>query len=136
MRELVLFYSYAGHTKKIAEAFAQESGSDVCEVIDIKRPNIFRALLLAGKHGTLPIEPLQISGEAVRFEDYGVVNVFAPIWNGQFAAAMRSAVELLPKGMKVRLSLVSGGGKSKKDAITAQMRKLSLEVIGYEDIKG
>ena len=136
MRDLVLFYSYGGHTRKIAEAFGQENGVDICEVTAIKKPNIFRALLLAGTRGTLAIEPLRINGEAVCFEDYGAVNVFAPIWANRLAAAMNAAVGLLPKGTKVRLHLISGSGKSNKDAITAQMQEFGLEIIGYEDIQG
>jgi len=139
MKELVLFYSYSGNTKKAAEKFAQENNFDICEVVDAKRPNKFAAYTAgcfkAMKGSSREIKPLMINGNAVKFEDYEIVNVFAPIWAGHPAPSMNSAVKMIPSGTKVKLFMISASGNSNKDGISKRVQALGLEIVGYEDIK-
>jgi len=139
MRELVLFYSYSGNTKKVAEKFAQENNCDICEVTDKKRPNKFAAYTAgcfkAMKGGIRKINPLMLNETPVKFEDYGVVSIFAPIWAGHPAPSMNGAVKLIPPGTKVKLFMVSASENSSKDSISKRVQALGLEITGYEDIK-
>jgi menaquinone-dependent protoporphyrinogen IX oxidase len=139
MKELVLFYSYTGNTKKAAEKFAKEKGFDVCEATDKKRPKKFFAytagIVKVIKNGIYEINPLKVNGEAVNFEDYGVVNVFAPVWAGHAAPSANAALRLLPKGTKIKLFMVSASQKSDKESQSKRITDLGLEIIGYEDLK-
>ena len=139
MKEIVLFYSYSGHTKKAAENFAQENSFEICEIFDIKRPGklsaftagCFKALKGSGRK----IRPLTINNNDVKFGDYEIINIFAPIWAGHPAPSVNSAIKLIPSGMKVKLFMVSQSGNSSKDNISKRVEGLGLEIVGYEDIK-
>jgi menaquinone-dependent protoporphyrinogen IX oxidase len=139
MKELVLFYSYSGNTRKIAQEFAGENKFDICEVSDVKRPGKLSAytagIVKAINGGGNKINPLAINNADVRFGDYSVINIFAPIWAGHPAPAMNSALKLIPAETKVKLFMVSMSAESGKDRIVKRVQNLGLEVTGYEDVK-
>ena len=139
MRELVLFYSYSGHTKKIAEKFGEENKFDICEATDKKRPNKFAAftvgIVKAVRGSGRKVNPLAIGEKPVKFEDYEAVDVFAPIWAGHPAPSANAALKMLPQGTKVKLFMVSQSGNSEKEKITKRVQDLGLEIIAYENIK-
>ena len=139
MKELVLFYSYSGNSKKIAEKYSADNNFDICEVFDVKKPNKFVAYTAgcfkAMKGSPRNVLPLMVNNNAVKFEDYGVVNVFAPIWAGNPAPSMNGALKLIPKGTKLKLFMVSASKNSSKDKIAKRIQALGLEITGYEDIK-
>ena len=139
MKELVLFYSYSGHTKTAAENFAQENNFDICEIFDEKRPNKFVAYTAgcfkAMKGSGRKIKPLTIDETPVKFEDYEIINIFAPVWAGHPAPSMNAVLKLIPSEKKLKLFMVSASGNSSKDNITKRVKNLGLEIVGYEDIK-
>ena len=134
MKELVLFYSYSGNTRKIAEKYAQENNFDIYEVIAVKKPNKLRdytaGIIKCMTNGVCKIKPLDVN-----FADYDIINIFAPVWAGVFAPAMNSALKLIPPGKIIKLFMVSMSGASSKDIVSKRVQKLGLEVAGYEDIK-
>jgi len=139
MKELVLFYSYTGNAKKAAQKFSQDNNCALCEVLDEKRPNKFAAYTAgcfkAMRGGERKIKPLMLNGSAVKFEDYGIINIFAPIWAGHPAPSINNAIKLIPAGAKVKLFMVSASGGSNKDGISKRIQDFGLEIIGYEDVK-
>jgi len=141
MKELVLFYSYSGNTKKAAEKYAQENNFDICAVFDMKkRPSKIYAYIIgcfkSMKGSAFPVEPLMINNNnAVKFEDYDIINIFAPIWAGHPAPSINSALKLIPANTKIKLFMISASGNSAKDNITKRVQDLGLEIVGYEDIK-
>jgi hypothetical protein len=134
MRELVLFYTYMGHSALFARNCAKRKGRDLCEVKAAKKYKLLYCYLIGcfksirGKQ--MPIKPI-----SQNFEGYDLVQVFAPIWAGHIAPVMNTALSMLPRGTKLVLHMVSAGGKSARTAIEKNMSKLGLEVISYEDIK-
>ncbi|MCL2298683.1 MAG: hypothetical protein FWC27_00875 [Firmicutes bacterium] len=134
MSELVLFYSFTGNTKRLAEEFARENALETCEIVPAKKPGKFAAYtagcLKALKGAGLPIvEPAQTLSECES------AHVFAPVWAGHIAPPMNSALALLPKGAKLRLHMVSGSGSSNQEATAQRMKIMGLEVAEYEDIR-
>ena len=139
MNELVLFYSYSGNTKNIAQKFAEENNCNICEAADKKRPVKFTAftagIVKAIKGSGRKIKPLMLNENPLKFEDYGVVNIFAPVWAGHPAPSVNAALKLIPSGTKVKLFMVSQSGQSEKENISKRVGALGLEIVGYEDIK-
>jgi flavodoxin len=43
MSKLIVYYSYSGHTKAVAESLAAEEAADILEIKDLKRRGKFRA---------------------------------------------------------------------------------------------
>jgi flavodoxin len=134
MSELVLFYSYSGNTKKVAEKFSQDNNFDICEVIDKKRPNKF-IVFIVGIPKVMKGSGFKINPLTVKFEDYDIINIFSPVWGDHITPSMVSALKLIPKGTKVKLFMVSMSGKSGKDSQSKRIEDLGLEIVGYEDIK-
>lgn len=133
MRELVLVYSFTGKTKLLAEAFARENSLDLREVCTEKKLSKLQAYtagcIRAIKGKEMPIAPIALT-------DCATAHIFAPIWAGSVAPPMNCAIAKLPKGAKLFLHMVSGSGNSSQDQITARLKALGFEVIGYEDIRG
>jgi hypothetical protein len=134
MKELVLFYSFSGNSKKYAVNCARKPGRDLCEVQTAKKLGKFYCyavacpISMAG--GTIPITPI-----SVELTGYDLVHVYAPIWAGHMAPPMHTALSALPKGTRVSLHMVSAGGKSSKASIKKMVQKMGLEIASYEDIK-
>ena len=139
MKELVLFYSYSGNTKGAAEKFAQDNNFDICEVLDKKRPGKLSAyaggIIKVMKNSGYKIKSLEINGKPVNFGDYGVVNVFSPVWADHVTPSVVSALRLIPSGTKIKLFMISASGKSGKESQSERIKSLGLEIVGYEDIK-
>ena len=135
MKTLVIFYSYTGKTKAIAQKLAAEESADTAEILDAKRPGKLKAFVLGcpasirGK--SWPIKPITADLAA-----YDKLIMLAPVWADNVPPAFNSALDALPKGKTVSVKLISASGKSNcktrlESAITAKGCKLD----GFEDIK-
>jgi len=134
MSELVLYYSFTGNTKHLAEDFARENGLELCEIRAQSRLGKFAAYtagcLKALKGAGMPIE-----APAADLAACGAAHIFAPIWAGHIAPPMNSALALLPGGAKLSLHMVSQSGGGNQDKITERLQNTGLEVTDYEDIR-
>ncbi len=135
MAELVLFYSFGGHTRRLAQALAASRGSDIEEVFDLKKkPSVLGAFLrcpAAMGQKSAPIRPIEKDLAA-----YDRFVVMGPIWAGHPAPVVNAILAALPKGAKLELHMVSGGGESAKDRVLALAARLGLEVSDYQDLRG
>ncbi|MDR2753378.1 MAG: hypothetical protein LBB50_03615 [Oscillospiraceae bacterium] len=135
MKELVLFYSYAGHTRQNAALFARESTLDTCEIVPQKSIGKVKAFTLGSvqsiKGRGIPIVP-----PAVSFKDYDAFHIFAPVWAGSIAAPMNAALALLPQGATLHLHLVSASGGSNQEKNEHRLVDAGFNVASYEDIRG
>ena len=79
MKTLVIFYSYSGKTKAIAEKLATLESADIAEIKDVKRPGKLKSytagILASIKGKAWPIQPLGVS-----FAEYDRLILFAPVW--------------------------------------------------------
>jgi len=132
--ELVLYYSFTGNTKLLAEEFARENGLAACEILDEKKPGKFAAYT-AGCFRAIKGAGTPIQAPAANLGALEAAHIFAPIWAGGIAPPMNSALALLPKGTLLTLHMVSGSGSSNQDKITERLQKMGLEVTGFADIR-
>jgi len=56
VKTIVLFYTYSGNTKAVAEKLADKENADVAEIKDVKRPGKFKAYT-AGCFAALELLP-------------------------------------------------------------------------------
>ena len=134
MSELVLYYSFTGNTKHLAEVYAQEQGLLLCEIRTPRRLGKFAAYA-AGCFKAMKGEGMPIAAPAADLSAVKAAHVFAPIWAGHPAPPMNSALALLPKGTKLSLHMVSQSGGSNQEKITERLQNMGLEVTAYEDIR-
>lgn len=134
MQELVLYYSYTGNSKRQAELYARENDLTLCEIRTQKPINKLQAYFVgcpkAIRGGQTAIET-----PACSLTSCERVHVFAPVWAGAIAPPMNSALAMLPKGAKVSLHMISGGGTSNQDKVVARLTEQGLDVVGYEDFR-
>ena len=136
MKTLILYYSYTGHTKKIAEKLAVKEAADITEIVGKPRPGKFKAYfsgsLAARRMKAWVIEPL-----SVNMGDYNRLFLLAPVWANYPAPYINSVLESLPKGKKVHIKLISASGNSAcKEKLEAAIKAKGCTVEGFEDIKG
>ncbi len=136
MKTAIIYYSFKGSTRKLAQQKAKELSADIFEVKERIKRNTFTALLfgcpLSLNRKTVKIEPLNID-----FSLYDKFIVFSPVWAGYPACAFNSILELLPKGKVVDVVLCSAGGQtpdSKEGTIELLAQKGFVEGT-YTDIK-
>lgn len=94
MKTLIIYYSYDGNTKQIAEIIRKETSADIVEIETVK-PYIgdYNSVVDQGKQeidsGFMPeIKPI-----SVNFSDYGKIFLGTPVWWYTFAPAVKSFFE-------------------------------------------
>ena len=135
MKTLILFYSYSGKTKAIAQKFAAKESADTAEIKDLKRPGKLKAyiarIIAVMRNKSWPIQPLSIDLAA-----YDRIILLAPVWAGNPPPPVKSTLELLPKGKTVAVKMVSMSGKSDcRERLETAMKARGCTLEGIEDIK-
>jgi flavodoxin len=148
MKTLVIFYSYTGHTKAIAQklaatlnagAAADPSGggpADIAEIRDARRPGMLKSFFVgcpaAIMRKSWPIIPLSADPAA-----YDKLILLAPIWANNVPPAVNAFLEKLPEGKAVAVKLISASGKSGCGArLESLIAAKKCKLDGIEDIKG
>ena len=137
MKTLVLYYSYSGKTKKVAEKAAEQNNADIVEVKEpVKRSTIsayVKGSLAARKQKKFELLPIDCD-----LSQYDRIILAAPIWFGFPAPPMNNMIDMLPHGKEVLLILTSGSGKSTGSAEKTKqlVQNRGCSVIKYKDVAG
>ena len=135
MKKLVLFYSYTGNTKALADELAKAEGADIAEIRDTKRPGIPAAYVKGGyaaiKGRGWPIQPLGVDLSA-----YEHIFLLSPVWGGNPPPAVNAALTDLPTGKTMSVKMVSSSGKSRcREKLEALITGRAGILKSFEDIK-
>ena len=135
MKTLVLYYSYTGNTKKIAEELAASESADITEIKAEKRPGKFKTYV-AGCFAAMRGKEWPIAPLGVDLNAYDRLFLLAPIWAGFPAPYMYSVMKQLPDGKAASVKLISGSGTSGcRERLEAMIAERGCTLEGYEDIK-
>ena len=135
MKELVLFYSYTGNTKKLAQECASTKSADIAEIRDIKRPGKVKAFVL-GCFAAMRGKPWAIQPLEADLAAYDHIELFSPVWAGNPPPDVHAAVGQLPEGKTVSVTMVSASGKSGcKETIEATIKSKGCTMEAFEDVK-
>ena len=137
MGALVIYYSYTGKTKRLAETLAKDLQADVIELKEAQKRSTLSAYLL-GSQAARKQEQAKLQDFNSDFSSYDKIIIAAPIWAGYPAPAMNNVIALLPEGKEIELILSSGSGKSKGSAekTKALIEARGCKVVKYQDVKG
>ena len=138
MKSIVLYYSYGGHTKKVAEKLARTQGADTEALQTVKHHGKLYTYLVdcprALRGQGTPIQPIKAD-----LAQYDLITLAAPVWASNPAPAFNEAVRQLPKGKNVQVVLVSAGGEGatrrNAEAIRKRIRHQGCTVVSYKDVK-
>ena len=116
MKQLVIFYTYSGNTKKIAEELAIKDSADIFEIKDIKRPGKLKAYT-AGIIAAMKFKAWKIIPPDIEINNYDKLIMLAPVWAGNPPPAFNAMLELLPSGKFISIKMVSASGESNCEGI-------------------
>ena len=126
-RELILYYSLGGTTKRYAEARAEETGAEICQILEQKPRTLLTAFvpgcIQSGKLAATPIQPLGRD-----LDEYDVFTLAAPVWAGHQAPAINAVIARFPAGKRVRVVMISGGGSAKTEPIKKLIEERGCQV--------
>jgi flavodoxin len=136
MKTLIIYYSYTGKTRTIAEELAKKESADIVEVKEKKKRSKFNAYII-GSFTAMRQKKADLESFNIDFSEYEKIIIAMPIWAGFPAPAFNNVVELLPNDKTVELIMTSGSGKStgsaEKSKELVTLRKCT--VVKYRDIK-
>ncbi|MDR2939208.1 MAG: hypothetical protein LBV08_02695 [Clostridiales bacterium] len=136
MKTLVLFYSYSGKTRKLAEELAKKENAEIIEVKEKNKRSKFNAYVF-GSIAAVQRKQAEIMPINCDFSQYGKIIVLVPIWAGRPAPAMNNIINALPAGKEVELIFTSGSGNSKGSAEKTKglVEARGCKVVKYSDIR-
>lgn len=114
-KSIVLFYSFEGNTKKVAEYLAQELNIPYEEIKPVKdlTSKGFSKYFWGGQQIIMKKKP-ELNPIKLDLEEYDTVYLGSPIWAGTFAPAIKTLLEdEILKGKKVKFFYTHDGGPGK-----------------------
>ncbi len=129
MKTLVLYSSYFGNTKLLAEQVAELTGAELHGIV---HGGYFRVFLhLIGiRGGDYPV---------IDLNDYDVIYAGGPIWMGTYAPGFSKLLQNLDlSGKQIKLFFRAGGGESSRldKKLTEKSKELNFEIIQTVVING
>ena len=135
MKQLVIYYSFSGKTRKIAEELAKKESADIFEIKDVKPFGKLKAYT-AGIIASIKGKTWNITPPDIGMLDYNKIIMLAPVWADNPSPAFNTMLEYLPSGKLISIKMVSASGKSNcKDRLEAILNKKDCVLESFEDIK-
>lgn len=135
MSTLVVYFSFTGSTKFIAEKIAETLGADITELKTSKNypKEGFRKYFWGGKSVIFGDKPT-LTNELVDLNQYDTIIMGTPIWAGSFTPPMKSFISQYNiQGKRIALFASHAGGGAQK-CFTKLKKELSdNEFIGEID---
>lgn len=131
MSTLVVYFSFKGNTKFIAETIAGTISADIMELkISKKYPaEGFQKYFWGGKSVIFGEKP-ELINEPIDLNRYDTILIGTPIWAGSFTPPIKSFIsQYKVQGKRIALFASHGGGGAKKC-----FAKLKKELSGNEFI--
>ena len=135
MNHLIIYYSFSGSTRKIAEEVAEKETADIYEIKDFKSFGKLKAYtlgIIASIRGKAwRIKPLEID-----MTGYEKITMLAPIWAANPPPAFNAMLEYLPADKPISIKMVSMSGNSEcKERLESVIKSKGCTLESFEDIK-
>ena len=136
MKTLILFYSYSGNTRKIAQNKAEEIGADIEEIIEAKKPSVLAAFTIGCYRAIRGILSPILQLKSI-LSDYERIIIMSPVWAHHPAPAVYTAISRLPAGRQVEMVMVSAnsGSQNSSKSTIALVEARGCKVVDYTDLK-
>ncbi len=134
MKEIILYYSFTGNTKKYAKKLAKKIGSDIYEITEIRKRSKMNAFIY-GCFQALTDRKSKIHPVTVNLNDYEKIIIASPVWAGSPVPAINNIFDILPKGKIVDVVFVSENGVSNYDKIKEKIKNKKCKVGEIKNIK-
>ena len=115
IKDLVVYYSFEGSTRLIAENIAQVLNADILECKPIKdlRSKSFSKYFWGGRQVLMKKKP-KLVDFSIKPDDYSFIIIGTPVWSSNYTPAIRSFLSLVKlKDKKIALFCCHEGGIGK-----------------------
>lgn len=139
MKNLIVYYSRTGTTKKVAEALAEKTQGEVVAIND----NIDRSgplgWLKSGKEGGAK-KVISIDDINKNISDYDLVILGTPVWAGNMSSPVRSFIENKKDKIK-KIAFFTTQGSSKEQKVFKEVNDLfgnnlvAIELFSTKEVK-
>lgn len=135
-RTAIFYYSFTGHTRKVAQRLQEEEGGDVYEIRE-RQPRSRGNAYTWGCYQAMKMEKVPIYPIECDYSSYDFFIVMVPIWAGYPAPALYSMLELLPKGARLEVIAVSGTGNSERGRPKAKSKiyGMDFDLVAFSDVQ-
>jgi len=135
MSQLIIFYSFSGKTRKIAEELSKKDSADIYEIKDNKPLGKLKAYT-AGIIASLKGKAWLIKPPDIEIIKYDRITMLAPVWANNPPPAFNAMLEYLPSDKPINIKMVSMSGKSNcKDRLEGIIKGKGSTLESFEDIK-
>ncbi|WP_394922592.1 flavodoxin family protein [uncultured Robinsoniella sp.] len=136
MKTAIIYYSYTGKTKKLAEKKVRKDNADLIEIKEKNRRSTVGAYVV-GSLAARRQKKAEIETVFADFSDYDRLIIMVPLWAGFPAPAFNNILELIPPGKEIELIITSGSGNSSasKEKTIALSTTKKVRVVKYQDVK-
>ncbi|MDR0839534.1 MAG: hypothetical protein LBN99_07865 [Oscillospiraceae bacterium] len=135
MKTAVIYYSYGGNTRAVAEGLAESEGAELIEIKDKRRPSKARAYS-AGCLGAIRGSAWASQPLGSDLADFEKLIFCSPIWASNVPPVVNVVLKALPSGKIVAFRLVSASGKSEcSERLGALVAAAGSTLEGIEDVK-
>lgn len=111
MKTLILFYSYSGNTRKVAEIIAAKLGCDLAEIETVKPyPSNYNAVVEQAKHEVKSGFEPETRPLSLNPDDYDTIILGTPAWWYTFAPPLKTALSAYNWNGKTVYPFVTHGG--------------------------
>lgn len=111
MKKAIIFYSYSGNTKRIAERIHSVVGGDIFEVkTKVKYPEDYDTVVEIGKKEVESGYKPEIEKSDVDLKNYDEIYLGTPVWWYTFAPAMKTFIESADFTGKTVYPFATNGG--------------------------
>ena len=135
MKKIIVFYSYTGKTKLLAERIAKDEQSDLLEVGKNIRPPKLKAFFVetvAARKGRIS----KIESVTDKLTCYDEIIIMGPIWAGFPAPVVNGIIDALPPEKQIRMILVSAKGHSKcKEFVASRIIEKTCVLAQFLDMQ-
>ncbi len=113
-KALILYYSFEGSTRKVAQYLSKELNIPCEEIKPIKpiKAKGFLKYVLGGGQAISGVKP-DLRPLLVDLKNYDTIIVGSPVWAGRFTPAIKTLIENILQNKKIAFFYCSGGGPGK-----------------------
>jgi hypothetical protein len=136
MKTLVIYYSFTGVSKNLAEKYAASQGYDILALEDPK-PMKSQKAYLAGSMAAMAHNEWPVKDFDIDPDDYETLKIFAPVWVNNPPPQLNVILNHLPSGKDVDVEMVSASGNSGqcRDYMKSVIESAGCTMSSYEDVK-
>src|SRR6056297_2836113 len=130
-KTLVLYYSYEGHTKKVAEVIAKELSADIEGVKPIKEMKTkgFGKFIWGGGQVVMKKKP-ELKPMNVNPDDYDTIFVGTPVWAFTYAPPVKTILETgMLKNKKVPFSTLTRADQAKQKRMPKPLLRKAIPIL-------